>query len=1214
MRGGVSSGSGVHHYPTSKRGAWAEISSLSDDNAKQTYARHQSTLRQKSVQEPSSTPSETCAVKSQRDSSSARASAHVHGYREKENATLDANISSPNMMAGCVSELADSETLSLLASIVGDGVDRKVLGLLLADCEGKVEVAAHRYFESDGEVLRRFDRKRPLASDVNVASESTRPHKRANVERSPDVTRTISANAAGKQAGIDLTASHAHDGSSNGDQGMFVGEFVTVGYSTTVHPTRLNAGDDISVERASVVPQQTTASAGRPHGRQKTQPESFVIRFVSKGSEIGRLPADISRWMAVLMDAGIVFLEGVCVDAPPRLSLMCDVILQLKAYLRRGAFAEAPRMPNGAQAPAAEPTKEAEEKAQKLSQAVQKLLDLVGLVPTKSLLRSRRGGEVDVADGAGNNNGGNVGTIASSDVDLSALYLRAQKYDASLPEVTPSALLTTQLRPYQKQGLGWILHREGVDIGAGRGNGSFSLEGESKDNAIHPLWEEFVCGGRDDGAQTHFYFSPYNGALRLSFPSAAEASKGGILADDMGLGKTVQILSLVVTNPSPVTLISWRTGSQPVAKGTRQPRLSFSRATLIVCPLSLLAQWRDEIELHTGLKSNAVLVYYGADGNKGTLNFATAAEIVLTTYGTVSSEYSRCGTAFEPGSSQAPTGLFSVHFHRVVLDEAQSIKARDSAVSRACRQLSADSRWAVTGTPVQNSLDDLHTLVSFLRAEPWSSTAFWNASIARPLERRDPAALDALQAVMQSLLLRRTKDQKAADGRPLVELPPRDIRIVRIPFGKGEADFYDAIYSRSRTRFSEYCAAGTILSNYANILELLLRLRQACDHPFLLNPRIMAEREGGSAGGKAPGQRSASRAVFSDIDELVSMFVSGSSQLQMAPAFVDAARRTIASLKEDALSDARGDRSVLADGGGDGAEGGAVECVMCLDPPECPVVLPCLHVGCRECMHAIVERLGVCPICRTAVTVDELADLDSIRSKSEKASAAAGGSPPPQTTPTLTVGSGAGDVAWRKSRLLSSGWGASVWKSSAKIDALISDLRECGVGKNAKTSPDALRDDGQPHKCVVFSQWTSMLDLVEHALAMEEVVFLRLDGSLSQAERERVIEKFTCGTEAHVFLVSLRSGGVGLNLTAATRIFVLDPWFNSAVENQAINRVHRIGQSRPVVVHRYVVAGTVEERMLLLQDKKDGVADDAFGTSEQRQRDRIEDLRSLFEL
>jgi SNF2 family DNA or RNA helicase len=149
------------------------------------------------------------------------------------------------------------------------------------------------------------------------------------------------------------------------------------------------------------------------------------------------------------------------------------------------------------------------------------------------------------------------------------------------------------------------------------------------------------------------------------------------------------------------------------------------------------------------------------------------------------------------------------------------------------------------------------------------------------------------------------------------------------------------------------------------------------------------------------------------------------------------------------------------------------------------------------------------------------------------------------------------------------------------------------------------------HKALVFSQWTSLLDLVEPHLKASNIDFVRLDGSTR--DRASVVDRFQDPAGPPVMLISLRAGGTGLNLTAADHVFLLDPWWNPAVEDQAADRAHRIGQDRPVLVHRLVARDTVEERILALQDRKRKLAEAAVGQAGEAAQITREELLALLE-
>lgn len=148
------------------------------------------------------------------------------------------------------------------------------------------------------------------------------------------------------------------------------------------------------------------------------------------------------------------------------------------------------------------------------------------------------------------------------------------------------------------------------------------------------------------------------------------------------------------------------------------------------------------------------------------------------------------------------------------------------------------------------------------------------------------------------------------------------------------------------------------------------------------------------------------------------------------------------------------------------------------------------------------------------------------------------------------------------------------------------------------------------HRALVFSQFTSFLDLVQHALDEEEINFLRLDGSTPAKKRPQLVKNFQEGQDT-VFLISLKAGGFGLNLTAANYVIHLDPWWNPAVEDQATDRAHRIGQEKAVTVYRLISEGTIEEKILKLHETKRELADFMLGSQSSSAKMSADDLLRL---
>jgi len=152
-------------------------------------------------------------------------------------------------------------------------------------------------------------------------------------------------------------------------------------------------------------------------------------------------------------------------------------------------------------------------------------------------------------------------------------------------------------------------------------------------------------------------------------------------------------------------------------------------------------------------------------------------------------------------------------------------------------------------------------------------------------------------------------------------------------------------------------------------------------------------------------------------------------------------------------------------------------------------------------------------------------------------------------------------------------------------------------------------------KTVVFSQWTSMLDKVEDALEAAGIRYDRLDGTMKRDDRTRAMDSLKYDPACEVLLVSLKAGGVGLNLTAAQRVYLMDPYWNPAVENQAVDRIHRLGQTRPVTTVKLIIENTIEARLLEVQRKKTELANMTLGqhlSKAEVLHRRMDELNQLF--
>jgi len=426
-----------------------------------------------------------------------------------------------------------------------------------------------------------------------------------------------------------------------------------------------------------------------------------------------------------------------------------------------------------------------------------------------------------------------------------------------------------------------------------------------------------------------------------------DADLGALLADDMGLGKTLQALCAL-----------------------RGP-------ALVVCPTSVLHGWEEQIQrFRPGLRCAR---YHGA-GRR----LDPDVDVTLTTYGLLRAD---------------ADALAAVRWQTVVLDEAQAIKNPTSQVARAAYRLQAQFRVALTGTPIENRLEELWSQYRFLNPSLLGDQASFQERYARPIADGTPGVAARLRERIRPFLLRRLKSEVAR------ELPPRTEDVLHCELSESERAVYDAVRAATRDDVVARLRSG---GNVLEALEALLRLRQAACHAALV-----------------PGQKA---------------------------------------------------------------------------------------------------------------------------------------------------------------------------DTSAKLEVLLEVLTEIAA---------------EGHRALVFSQWTSLLDLVEPHLNDAKLAFERLDGSTT--DRGGVVERFQAEDGPPVLLISLRAGGTGLNLTRADHVFLLDPWWNPAVEDQAADRAHRIGQERPVFIHRLVALDTVEERILALQQHKRALAQAALGGADAATSLTREDLLALLD-
>ncbi|KAI0634006.1 SNF2 family N-terminal domain-containing protein [Trametes polyzona] len=609
--------------------------------------------------------------------------------------------------------------------------------------------------------------------------------------------------------------------------------------------------------------------------------------------------------------------------------------------------------------------------------------------------------------------------------------------------------------------------------------------------------EQAVVEGFREGVR----LLPHQIKSRTFMAEREEGKKtGGILADDMGLGKTISTLTRILDG-------------RPTKK---DKTAGYAASTLVICPVALVSQWESEVKKYTtGLR---VRQHHGASRTSDPYELERA-HIVVTSYSVVTSEYGAYSAGKDeskadgkkkgkgsdsdsdsdsigkrlkaaPKRGKVKDALFRVKWWRIVLDEAHNIKNKNTKAAISCCALDAKYRWCLTGTPMQNSVEEIYSLIKFLRISPLNDWTTFNESIAKPIKAGRPVrAIKRLQVVLQKIMLRRTKTT-VLNGKPILSLPDRLVNVVECMFDDDERAFYHSVEEKVQNRLEQLKEAeGGFNKAYTSMLVLLLRMRQACNHPCLISEDYKKD-----------------------------------------------------DLTDDSKSTSHNDNEDEGD--------------------ELADMLAGLAINRKPCQ-----------VCQTPLTArntwkdDVCVDCQDVYKAAKRKLADPTSNLPPH---------------------------------SAKTRKIMQILRD-------------IEDRGEGEKTIIFSQFTSMLDLIEPFLRHERIGFVRYDGKMNKVQRDEALSKISQSASTRVILISFKAGSTGLNLTCCNNVILVDPWWNPALEDQAFDRAHRFGQKRAVNIHKLCVQDTVEQRILELQEKKRALAAAALsGDKFKDMRLGIDDLVALF--
>ncbi len=596
----------------------------------------------------------------------------------------------------------------------------------------------------------------------------------------------------------------------------------------------------------------------------------------------------------------------------------------------------------------------------------------------------------------------------------------------------------------------------------------------------------------------------------------------------MGLGKTIQSVALILTNPRPPKHANTKDSKQHIPNAV-------SKSTLVVAPLALIRQWEDEIKTKVcESHSLKVRVHHGPSRTKSS-DELKRNDVVITTYQTLTSEHA--------GSSNDEDGIkigcFGVHWYRVILDEAHSIKNRNAKSTQACYALNSQYRWCLTGTPMQNNLDELQSLIRFLRIKPYDQLKRWKEEITGPMKSgRGRLAMKRLQYFLSALMKRRTKDvlkqegalnfggksstdDTEAKGFKIVE---RRVEDVVAQFTPNEQAFYDRLANRAERSLERMMESKA--TDYIGALVLLLRLRQVCNHADLVKASFSNDKDALTTGSGVTAGSQPKAAGSSDVDDIAGMMGALSvdtKQCDVCKSPLSQSEKAAGVLRcneceEDLAEHDKSQQSY----GVDEEEG------------EGDWVVP------KGEQHA--TDLG-----KAGGTDDENVEGGGDTLNSEDSETDDEGDvetkPPLKRHPVNLVssdeedGSDSSDADTRSSKI-------GIHKRRFQKDFSNQSTSRLVASTKIRRLIEILRNECKDHKFIVFSQFTSMLDIIEPFLREENFTFTRYDGSMRNDQREASLNRLRNDRKTRVLLCSLKCGSLGLNLTAASRVVIMEPFWN----------------------------------------------------------------------
>jgi SNF2 family DNA or RNA helicase len=652
-----------------------------------------------------------------------------------------------------------------------------------------------------------------------------------------------------------------------------------------------------------------------------------------------------------------------------------------------------------------------------------------------------------------------------------------------------------------------------------------------------------------------------------------------------------------------------------------------NNTTLIVCPAGLCIQWFKEIERHTEKDAlGAVMIYRGASRHcySDPIAALTKFNVIITTYSEVNKSYPKYDQPrnliteenqrkwWEERFENELGFLHRINFRRIVLDEAQVIKNHDSKVSLACRSLHGKYRWALTGTPIQNKVEEFFPYFSFLKVD---HTGNYGTFASNYCKRGSNTGLERLRAILARIMIRRTHDDEMF-GRPLVDLPNVRTKTVTVEFNPVEKAIYKIVRNRFIARVRMYAKAGPLNQSYRGLLVLYLRLRQLVGHILLIQKTIieLLEAEDLEKLWKLTESEvrasSGNREVLTQLKSMLSNkkpppSSQGREKPQMVDLTTEIAKQGQSSQQEQSTPTSLGGnfglsfkfrgilRNLHESGKWEEINSRSV-CHKCGHPPQDPRITACMHIYCTECLLSMSYEASTqgrekttCLECDT-----EFSGSESCKGFEQVAFSMAG-------EPSSHVGLGSREA---------------LQSADEDVDWVNMTSSTLPSAKTLGIKAQCLHwhEEDPSAKIVIFTQFKGMIRILQRMCREEQWGCLQYHGAMTADARENVVQDFQDDPDKKILIASLKAGGIGLNLTMASKVIIMDLWWNASVEDQAFCRCFRIGQTKEVDITRFVVKDTIDDDILAMQERKTKEIDAALETRNQARNLSVKDLVRLF--